>query len=226
MKRELLATFFCDEDGKLWLHALSVSEPKTGYNGKEYWSLDHYDVDWCKRDNCYLFHCSGGGGAFPQVVEGIYWRTAGFRVRERAAKWCNGDGDGIDHAATKYIRMRNRTRRLIKLPKDLRGAKHYDYSVSPCRVSEGDLLDWLEHNARQEDSVFCGECADDLPGDDLCGHCWWCETVGWYVTPSSETTVCFDANCWGCRSHRRAEHEAYWDKKRQERWAASREVPA
>jgi hypothetical protein len=219
--RELLAVFFCDEGGKPWLNALSVSEPK-GVNdkGEEYRSLDHYDVEWCKRDGCYLYHMSGGGGRWPQQVEGLYWRTDGFRVKERAAKWCAGDGDGIDYAKTKYIRLRNRTRRLSLLPKAFRGAKHYEHNFpGKARVTSGDLLDWLGQNARQEDAVFCCECADDLPADDLCEHCWWCDSIGWYVTPQ-EGEACFSVDCWGCRQHRRAKHEAHRDQKRQARFAA------
>lgn len=214
-RREILAEFWCDEDGKLWLNSMSVSEPRVGRTGEAHRSLDHYDVDWCKRDGQYLFHQSGGGGSWPQEARGIYWRTDGFRVKERAAQWCSVGEDGaIDRAATKYTRMRNRTRRLRLLPKEFRGAKHFEYRF-PLKaiVAAGDLLDWLEQNGQQEESVFCGECGDDLPGDDLCVHCWWCEAVGWYVTPT-EGEVCFDADCRGCSRHRRTKHEKYWREKR------------
>jgi hypothetical protein len=219
-RREILAEFWKDEDGRLWLNSMSVLAPYRFHDGTMGHSLTHYDVDWCKRDALYLFHASGGGGKLPQEVRGIYWRSEGFRVFERAAIWCNGDGDGIDYAKTKYIRMRNRTRRLKQLPAEFRNVEHFEWPVAGGRavVTPGDLLDWLQQNGQQEDAVYCGECKDDLPGDDLCEHCWWCDTFGDYRTPT-EPGICFSPDCWGCSRARRRRHEAYRDKKRRELWA-------
>jgi hypothetical protein len=214
-KHEILAQFWCDVAGKPWLNSMIVIEPckyKTGENAERHKRCrghgSTYDVDWCKRDGLYLFHESGSA-ASPMKVGGIYWRTDGFAVSEIACEWCSTKYQGPRHidAETKAIRLRNKTRRLTELPENLRFDSRYD-----------DLLDYLQTvgPGREIESVFCCICKDDLPDDGLCKHCWWCDTVGWYVTPSSETKVCFDPDCWECRNHRRAKHEAHRAMRRQE----------
>jgi hypothetical protein len=200
--RDILASFFMDEDHKLWLNSMSVlGPPEVGYDGKEYRGLSHYDVDWCKTYGYYIFHMSGGGGDIPQSVDGLYWRTEGFRVKEKATKLCQpAEGGGIDKAATKYIRLRNRTRRLNSLPKDLRG--------------ESDLLAFLECHGVQDESVYCSVCQDDLPGDGHCEHVWWCDHVGWWSTPEERTTYgpeeIADCECKDCRKQNSAAGLARW----------------
>lgn len=65
----------------------------------------------------------------------------------------------------------NRTRRLRALPKA--------FDLPPG----GDLLDWLQHNAIEEKSVWCSTCRDSFPESSSCGHVWWCEKGSW-STPS------------------------------------------
>ena len=126
------------------------------------------------------------------------------------------DGE-ISAAITKYVRMANKTRRLQRLPKQFRGAKRFEYRPGKARVAPGDILDWLEHNALQDEVVWCSVCKDYLPSKSLCEHCSWCDSVGDYVTPS-EGSVCLDPECRDCCRIRRARHEAYWHKRRMERF--------
>lgn len=160
IKRKCLAEFHA-VGGTVKLFAVTVAESHKdgGY------TLERYDVDLSKEYG-YVFHMIGAGGSMPEPVDGLYHRTDGFRVKERASK-----------------RMLNRTQRLRQLPKEFQGP--------------GDILDWLENHAIRDETVYCSTCDDYLPSESLCSHCWWCDTVGWYVTPD-KGSVCFDPDCWTC----------------------------
>lgn len=224
--RKILATFFRHEDGRLELNHVSVlaaCEYKLGpYADRHVRCRGHltgYDVDWCKRDRQYVYHNSSGGGPLPETVTGIYWCSSGYPVKERAAQWCSANyEDGRIDAETRYIRARNRTRRLKQLPKEFRDCWIKLPNGTRFRQESDDLLDWLEHHGTEEDAVFCVECEDDFPGDDLCEHCWWCDSAGWYVTPS-EGEPCFDRECYGCSNRRRRRHEKHWAEKRYQRFS-------
>jgi hypothetical protein len=51
--------------------------------------IDHYDVDWLRRERSYFFHLSGCGGKRPIQVAGIYWASPGVRIKETPSKLCN-----------------------------------------------------------------------------------------------------------------------------------------
>ncbi len=109
-------------------------------------------------------------------MKGIYLLSGpvAVKVRERPVDLVSRtDHPPWRSAATRKIRERNRTRRLAKLPSDLRDK------------DSGDLLDWMRWNAIEQDAVYCSECHDYVPGDQLCQHSLWCDTVSWYSTPSS-----------------------------------------
>jgi hypothetical protein len=107
-------------------------------------------------------------------------------------------------------RKRNKTRRLA-MPIDLDGCV--------------DILHYLECRGIQQEAVWCSTCKDHLPEEELCEHCWWCDTVGDYVTPD-EGSVCFSADCWACSHRRRARHEAYRANKRMDRFRKAMEGAA
>jgi hypothetical protein len=140
--------------------------------------LNVFDVDWCRRDGDYLWHLSGGGGQPPVTIDGPYWTPS--------KRWVHESPCLLVHAEA---RQRNITRRLSKLPMDLNGCT--------------DLKDYLESYERQDESVYCAKCLDDLPSENLCAHCWWCEDVGWYSTPSERSKGCQCVECVNGRAYLR-----------------------
>lgn len=96
----------------------------------------------------------------------LYWVEGDIQVKEEPTTLV-----GRNKLETARIRERNATRRMKKLPKGI-------------ELVEGEsLMDWIENNSIQGDSVWCDKCNDHLPGEQLCEHCWWCEQIGWYSTP-------------------------------------------
>lgn len=173
------------------------------------YSLEHYDVDLSKEWG-YFYQLSGGGGRLPVSVDGVYHRADGLLVEEKPTQLCLCGPDGVDAASTKYLRGVNRTRRLSRLPREFRG--------------EVDILEWLERNGIQDDTVYCSVCDDRLPSENLCCHCWWCDTDGWYVTPT-EGKICFDADCRDCSQRRRNKHQEFWRNRRVQRRQALNCLP-
>lgn len=169
VERGIVAQFYKEPGGRLALNSLTVIECKSDHvGGREYIARTEYDVDW-SRSYGYLFHQSGGGGRPPIDVSGVYFTSGAVAIKENPATWCDGRGR---ERRTKAIRKRNRTRRLLNLPKaiDLRDGQ--------------DLFDWLQDNGINQDAVWCSECRDFVLGDELCKHTWWCEKIGWYSTPA------------------------------------------
>lgn len=167
-ERGVVAEFFKYPGGRLEIVSLTVVDNRTAIDGRECVSRTLYDVDWSSRHG-YIFHQSGSGGGSRVEVRGIYFATGSMWLVERRAEWC-------DHRrreqATKAIRKRNRTRRILNLPRQI-------------DLSEGeDLLGWLQRSAIEDHAVHCSECRDFVPGDELCAHTWWCKKICWYSTPS------------------------------------------
>lgn len=129
----------------------------------------HYDVDFCKRDQSYCYHMSGAGPANVSSVSTIYWTAEGVEVKEEPCLF-------VDEAR----RERNRTRRISEIPAEFGGM---------------DLLQWLGTNACETDTVYCSECDDQIPCESLCGHVWFCVTVGDYSTPIERLEFCSDKEC-------------------------------
>ncbi len=170
----LVGQFFRAPNGETRLFALTrISEGIARHNGKTYVSQTIYDVEWSKRHGYYLFDQSGGCGGNVVKVSGLFF--------------CSGDVqldlapcDLVHHAdnppwrgpRTRRIRRRNATRRMMRLP------RHID--VGPGQ----DLFVWLNWNGIEQDPVYCSACRDWVRGDELCEHCWWCEKIGWYSTPT------------------------------------------
>lgn len=174
MKRAIIAEFFREPGGMTRLHTLTVIQEKVSPHYGVQISRDYYDVEWSKRYGCYLFdQCGAGGGNRTVPVRGLYFTSGPARVREKKSTWCYG-GQRPDPAGlrTRAIRKRNRTRRLLNLP------KHFDLQPGE------DLVDWLQSHHIEQDAVWCSECNDWVRGDYLCEHTWWCDKIGWYSTPS------------------------------------------
>lgn len=192
LSREVVSMFFKDSSKRVCLNSIVVLQEIDGTTGayvrKEFW-----DVDYSKKFG-YLYHMSGAGGDDSIEVSGIYHTTAtfvtkrllgvpiaaleGLHIVEKPPQWVDArDESPFDNQPrTLAIRKRNRTRRLDKLPKS--------FDLQPGQ----DLLDWLQHNGIESESVWCSSCRDCFPGSndyDLCEHVWWCDKTGDYSTPDS-----------------------------------------
>lgn len=178
--RDIVAEFHKSAGGKVRLSSLILIQDVRGHDGKMYRSRDIYDIDFSRAYNSYLIHMSGCGGSRLNEVSGIYWVSGSPEIKEGPVQLVDyRDKPPWKSKRTLAIRKRNRTRRLTQLPKafDLRDGE--------------DLFDWLENNAIHDEAVYCSDCRDYLPGEQLCKHCWWCDKTGWYSTPT-ERCKCAD----------------------------------
>jgi hypothetical protein len=175
MNRIIVAEFHKDSRGHLELFSLTaITESKDRGDGKTYVGKEFFDVDYSRRFG-YLFHMSGGGGDPLAKVEvrGIYWASPIAKIKEKPTQLVDGnDSPPWKGKKTLAIRKRNRTRRLPNLPQA--------FKLEPG----WDLLNWLENRAINDDAVYCSDCRDYVPGQELCQHCWWCDKTGWYSTPN------------------------------------------
>jgi hypothetical protein len=179
LKREVIAEFFKNSTGKIRINNLTVlQEERSRSDGEIYVVRQMYDVDYSRAFG-YIFHMSGAGGSGLIEVRGIYHVSGNPKIVEKEPQWV----DARDHPPfedqprTQAVRKRNRTRRLAKLPKAI-----------TFRDEGDDILDWLQDNGIEGDSVWCSTCRDCFPGTDdwnLCVHCWWCDKTGDYSTPES-----------------------------------------
>lgn len=171
-RRTVVAEFYRPPHGITRLHSLVVIEAKTSRDGKPYTSRDYYDVDW-SRTYGYIFDQSGcGGGRDPVKVRGLHYICGDeIDLIPEPCTWCDGHHKERKRR-TKLIRRVNRTRRLQSLPRGIE-----------LRPGE-DLLDYLERDGIQGDSVWCSICCDHFPESSLCQHIWWCDRSCWWSTPS------------------------------------------
>lgn len=168
--RKVVALFHKQPNGRLEMFSLTTLQRVQGYYGPAIERND-YNVDWSKKYGYLWNMCGSGGGDTPIPVDGIYYASRDVTVLERPSALTN-----------RAARRRNKTRRLPALPRKF-------------LCNGGDLIDWLENNAIQGDSVYCSACRDCLPEDSLCDHCWWCDKIGWWSTPSER---CGCANRESC----------------------------
>ncbi len=179
----IAAEFHKDSGGRLKLFSLWVrTEEVSRHDGKTYFGCDGYDVEWSKRYDGYIFHNSSSGFHEPEV-RGIYFLWGDMKVKPKPCQLVDArDKPPWRGEGTRAIRLRNRTRRLGRLPKafDMAGVSN--------------LLEWLQQNALESDGEWCSECRDYIPtceGWNMCDHIWWCEKKGFWSTP--------DERC-GCKS--------------------------
>ena len=148
-EKTIIAEFYLNPSHAFELFSIIVQED-------DHPGCDIYDVEWCKRDGLYCFHCSGAGFAAPFKVSGAYWTSIPNKVVEEKCTLCD-----------KKARKLNRTRRLHKLPKGF----------------DGDLLEWLRENGIESDTVYCSICKDSIPTldtDNPCEHVFWSERDAWW----------------------------------------------
>lgn len=171
-KRAIVAQFHktAGRRFELWSITTITEETARDGSGKTWLARVIYDVDW-SRGYGYLYHRSGGGGSGPVKVDSIYFASGDVEIEEQPCRLMERS-KATGHWLTREIRARNKTRRLRSLPKEFR------------LEDGGDLMEWLEVNGINQDAVWCSECRDSMPGDSLCEHCWWCDKIGWYSTPS------------------------------------------
>jgi len=171
LKRSIVAQFHKSAGGRLTLWSLvSIEEEKARDGSDDIWlNRKTYDVDLSRKYG-YLYHQSGGGGSGPIHVDSIYFFSGEVAVEERPCQLLERS-KSTGRWKSRAIRARNKPRLLRMPPKAF-------------RIDGGYLLNWLEVNGIDQDSVYCSECRDSMPGNELCQHCWWCEKIGWYSTPS------------------------------------------
>ena len=184
--RAMVAEFHKNSNGRLELFSLTAFTSHVAqHDGKTYLSRDTYDVDY-SREYGYIFHLSGGGGGHTVEVSGIYFTSGKVKIKEKPCQLVSpADKPPWRSKETRIIRERNKTRRLRKLPKAFR--------FEPG----ADILDWLESNAIRDEAVYCSECRDWVPGESLCGHCWWCDKSGMYSTPDERCKCKSRKECYG-----------------------------
>lgn len=170
--RAIVAEFQKSAGKRLTLWNLTVIE--FGSDADRDWLYrKYYDINWSRSYDSYLFHHSGSGGGNDVEVSGIYFATGDVTIKETPCQLVDArDKPPWRGKRTRAIRELNRTRRLRSLPKA--------FDIKPGH----DLLTWLQGNALEQQAVYCSTCRDDLPGDYLCDHTWWCDKIGWYSTPS------------------------------------------
>lgn len=182
-----VAEFHKASNGKLTLFSLVTFERGTEHDGRQYVLRATYDVDF-SRTYGYLFNQSGFGGNNTVSISGIYFACGKVTIKETPCQLVDPlDKPPWRGKKTRTIRERNRTRRLKRLPK----AFTSDTAISLGLKPGEDLLDWLQNNAIEQDAVYCSDCRDFVPGDQLCQHCWWCDKISWYSTPA-ERCKCKD----------------------------------
>lgn len=182
--REVISHFYKDSSKRVRLNGLTVLEEKPdGY------VQTSYDVDYSRQFG-YIFHMSGAGGDNKIEVRGLYHITARVVARRllgepkgtlpapkivgKPPQWVDSRDDPPNQPRTQAIRRRNPTRLLERLPKA--------FDLEPGQ----DLLDWLQNNGIEGESVWCSTCRDYFPGEndyDLCKHVWWCDKIAYYSTP-------------------------------------------
>lgn len=172
MPRAIVAQFHKTAGGRfeLWSVTTVEEEKSRDGSGNTWLSRKVYDVDWSRRYG-YIYHHSGSGGINPVRVDSIYFACGEVKVEETPCMLLERSKT-TRRWKSREIRARNKTRRLAALPKSFR------------LENGGDLMDWLEVHGIDRGSVYCSECRDCMPDDELCKHCWWCEKIGWFSTPS------------------------------------------
>jgi hypothetical protein len=183
MGRAIVAQFHKSKGGRLTLWSLVVIEEKKDRDGSVWLERDIYDVDLSRKYG-YLYHMSGSGGSAPVEVDCLYFASGDVEIKETPCMLCERSKT-TKRWKTREIRALNKTRRLRMLPKAFR------------LEDGGDLLEWLEVNGINQDSVYCSECRDCMPSDSLCEHCWWCDNTGWYSTPSDRCECKDREECYG-----------------------------
>jgi hypothetical protein len=155
----------------------SVAEFQTGHHGRlELWSLTTFEKQ---------------AGYVVRNYYNVDWSRA-LRCHLFDCSGFGGDDtvevEGAYFArgpVTVVERSTGSPRRLKRLP------RRYQYGRG------SNLLEWLQENGIEEDSVWCSLCGDHFPKDQTCEHIWWCHEIGWYSTPGERCGCATRAMCDG-----------------------------
>lgn len=152
-------------------HPFAVVCRKTDQHGSR---IYHWDLEYCKRHEVLYAHLSGCGGdgrthvLHPFSNPGIHaaiWAhpsvTLCKSVKKRG-KWVNVPLKESELAQLGY--------RRIQRPRLLKNAWG-DRSRNPLSIAD------------EGDTVYCSECNDWLPDDELsaCGHLQWCDECSEFI---------------------------------------------
>lgn len=129
--------------------------------------LSEWDVEWCKRDECYYVHETGGwtGRVYlNQLVEGYrekFWAEEGI-------EFSNGNGVELDISEKRISELGYDRVHLDGPPED------------------------LSQTCEEQSCYWCCKCDDMIPSSDLCEHMYWCDNCGVVITPD-ESPCCIDS---------------------------------
>jgi len=153
--RSVVATFFRDSNGRLWLDSLEVIRAI---------GRDYYDVDYSKRYG-YIFHKSGiSGSREPSIVGGIYFVSGDVAVSEV-----------LSRLAGSAARERNETRKLRKLPTSFRHEPADDlldwlerHGIQDSAVWCSTCRDWFPGESLCEHAWWCNQQGWYSTPDERC----------------------------------------------------------
>jgi hypothetical protein len=192
-----LAHFHLENDGRYTLFGLNTISRSISPHYGEMIGNTGWDVDWIERDQMYAFHQSSGGGSLRHTVSGIYWRHPAMihAVREETASYCNRD-----------FRRRNRTRRIRRIPVELKG--RFQYGTDVLARESDDLMRFLDNGGVDTEVYYCAVCEEYLMDrmGDLCEHVWWCDDDSVLRGPGSTDypEPCDSEDCYQCSRERSA----------------------
>ena len=150
MTRGIVALFQKSAGGRLALFSITTLTTENAHDGHTYRSRTEYDVDWSRQFG-YIWHDSGGGGKRVVEVDGIYFTSGDVKVKEEPTTLVDArDKPPWKSRRTLAVRERNRTRRLLKLPK----------AFALCGGE--DLIDWMGRNQRGS-SILSGRLKGTTP---------------------------------------------------------------
>lgn len=140
----------------------------------------HYDFEFCKRDQQLYWHNSGSGGedgfvvsrfAKPSPPKAKLWLAPGVTAMEYVGR------KSLNRKPCGERRLLAMGYELIAAPLDLTSlhtgwSSHIGATCNPFDVAEGDT-----------ECQWCDECQDRLPDRDgrLCEHVVWCDECCWWV---------------------------------------------
>lgn len=163
---ELAVVVFEQSDGEWRPTQVFTRRWITFHDGREGWTFDLFDGDWCRRDQQLHLYKSGGGPPYvggyvePEKMPGRLWLAPGQAVRGT-----NGDNE-------------------LSLS-DLEAMGYTVVSEHP-----GDIF----CDASDEPVTYCEKCMDYLPRyDDPCEHlrcCWHCQANFTATSPESRCPDC------------------------------------
>jgi len=154
-------------------NVLSIHEA-VDYKGEPHFCYSNWDIEYCKRDACCYYHESGSGGGFDGgvYVGELVDKTAGYPLwydREFVKLVCYR-GEYFEGKEAEPITDSEAAElgwRVLNKPQPLFGAQGWN--------------PFADYTPMREDStVYCLVCEDNLPRENYCSHIVWNEERSWY----------------------------------------------